>query len=141
MIRVTESIAIDERELEFVFSRASGPGGQNVNKVATAVQLRFDVAGSQSMSAAVKKRLIQLAGSRMTRDGVLVINARRYRSQEQNRADAIERLVKLVRTASGKPKRRIETKPTRESRKRRLEDKRHRSETKRRRRPVTGQDE
>lgn len=141
MISVTRSISLDENELQFAFSRSSGPGGQNVNKVATAVQLRFDVAGSPSLPDDVKDRLIQLAGSRMTQEGVLVINARRYRSQEKNREDAVERLVELIRSAARRRKRRIKTKPTRESKERRLTEKRHRSKVKRRRRPVTGDGE
>lgn len=140
MIHVTDSISIEENELQFVFSRASGPGGQNVNKVATAVQLRFDAAGSASLPADVKERLRQLAGARMTRDGTVVINARRFRSQERNREDAVGRLVELVRSAAKKPLRRIKSKPTRESKERRLEDKKHRSRTKRRRGPVTDRD-
>jgi ribosome-associated protein len=137
MIRVTRSITIDESELQFVFSRASGPGGQNVNKVATAVQLRFDVQQSPSLPADVKERLKGLAGSRMTRDGVLVINARRFRTQEKNREDALARLAALVREAAKKPRRRKKTQPTKESKERRLEDKRRRSQTKRRRRKAS----
>ena len=133
MIQVTPSISIDEAELQFVFSRASGPGGQNVNKVSTAVQLRFDVSASPSLTERVKQRLVELAGKRMTRSGILVINARRSRTQERNREDAIARLVDLVREAAKRRKRRIETKPTKRSRERRLHDKRLRSRTKKKR--------
>jgi ribosome-associated protein len=137
VIQVTPSIGIDESELQFVFSRSSGPGGQNVNKVSTAVQLRFDVNGSAALPARVRKRLAELAGSRMTRDGVLVINARRRRTQERNRQDAIDRLVELIREAARRPKRRIDTKPTVRSRERRLEEKKHRSRIKQKRGRVT----
>jgi ribosome-associated protein len=140
LIRVTPSIAIDESELVFVYSRASGPGGQNVNKVSTAAQLRFDVVRSPSLPSDVKERLAQLAGTRMTNNGVLIIDARRYRTRERNREDAVARLVTLVRTAAKRPKRRKKTKPTRESKERRLEEKRHQSQTKRRRRPVVDND-
>ncbi|HLO17135.1 MAG TPA: alternative ribosome rescue aminoacyl-tRNA hydrolase ArfB, partial [Anaerolineales bacterium] len=105
MIEITPSIQIDERELQIDFTRASGPGGQNVNKVATAVQLRFDV-GTSSLPEDVKARLIQLAGKRMTSEGVLLIEAKRFRTQEQNREDAIERFVELVRRSLVEPKRR-----------------------------------
>jgi ribosome-associated protein len=137
MIQVTPSIRIDESELQFVFSRSSGPGGQNVNKVSTAVQLRFDVSRCTAIPDRVKKRLAELAGSRMTRDGVLVINARRRRTQERNRQDAIDRLVELIREAARKPKRRIDTRPTVQSRERRLEEKKHRSRIKQKRGRVT----
>src|SRR4030042_1446012 len=104
MIQVTSSIAIDESEIQEEFIRSSGPGGQNVNKVATAVQLRFDVVNSPSLPDEVRQRLISLAYSRITEDGILIINAQRFRTQGRNRRDAIERLVALVREASQEPK-------------------------------------
>jgi ribosome-associated protein len=127
MIRVTAQISIDEREVEESFVRASGPGGQNVNKLATAVQLRFDVRGSPSLPAAVRERLERLAGARLTRDGVLVINAQRHRTQGRNRQDALERLIELIRRAAIAPRVRRPTKPSRASRERRVEAKKHRS--------------
>jgi ribosome-associated protein len=130
MIRVTETIAIDERELQEEFVRASGPGGQNVNKVATAVKLRFDAAHSPSLPAEVRDRLIRLAGRRITEAGVIIIDARRFRTQERNRQDARERLVALIRKAAERPKARRKTQPTAASKKRRLEDKRRRSHIK-----------
>ena len=141
MLRVTRSIAIDEDELTEVFVRSSGPGGQNVNKVATAVQLRFDVARSPSLPEDVRERLARIAGKRMTEDGVLVIDARQFRTQLRNRQDARERLVELVRKAAERPKKRKRTKPTRASRERRLEGKRRRGDTKKRRRRVSDADE
>jgi ribosome-associated protein len=136
MIRITPTIAIPERELEERFIRAAGPGGQNVNKVATAVQLRFDVARSPSLPPAVRSRLQRLAGRRMTTDGVLIIDARRYRTQERNRQDALDRLVALVRNAAQPPKPRKPTRPSLASKQRRLQSKRQRAETKRGRRPI-----
>lgn len=127
MIRITPSIAIDEREVEETFIRASGPGGQNVNKLATAVQLRFDVRGSPSLPAPVKARLERLAGRRLTREGVLVITAERFRTQERNRADALDRLVGLIREATVAPKPRRPTRPTAAARARRLDSKKRRS--------------
>ena len=134
MIQVTPTIALDESELTLEFIRASGPGGQNVNKVATAVQLRFDVANSPSLPDDVRERLMRLAGRRMTKDGVLIIEARRFRTQERNQQDAVGRLVELVRQAAKKPRVRRKTRPTLASRRRRLEAKRRRSEKKRLRR-------
>ena len=131
MLEITPDLFLDERELTFEFIRASGPGGQNVNKVATAVQLRFDVARSASLPEAVKSRLMKLAGRRMTGDGVLLIEAKRYRSQEQNRFDALERFRELVRKAAEKPKPRRKTKPTKTSKEERLKGKKKRGELKR----------
>ena len=130
MIRVTKSIALEESELEESFVRASGPGGQNVNKLATAVQLRFDVRQSPSLPEPVRARLLHSRDHRLTLDGVLVINAQRFRSQERNREDARERLLELIRKASIAPVPRRATKPTKASRKRRLESKVKRGHTK-----------
>ena len=129
MIEITPSLSIDEREFTFEYIRASGPGGQKVNKVATAVQLRFDVSIS-SLPEDVKQRLRHLAGKRVTSDGVLVIEAKRFRTQEQNRFDATERFVELVRKANVKPKARKKTKPTAASQEKRLQSKKQRSKIK-----------
>jgi ribosome-associated protein len=129
MIEITPSVQIDERELQIDFVRASGPGGQNVNKVATAVQLRFDVRAS-SLPEDVKERLIHLAGKRITSEGILVIEAKRFRTQEQNREDGIQRFVDLVRRSLIKPKARRKTKPTQTSKEERLKVKKRRGEIK-----------
>lgn len=130
MLRITPRIVIDDDELDERFVRASGPGGQNVNKVATAVELRFDAGRSRALDAQTRERLQALAGTRMTADGVLVIDARRYRTQARNRADARDRLVELVREAATPPTRRRPTRPSASSRERRVESKQHRARTK-----------
>jgi ribosome-associated protein len=130
MIRIDHGISIDERELEERFIRASGPGGQNVNKLATAVQLRFDVRHSPSLPAQVRTRLERLAGRRLTREGVLVISAQRHRTQERNRQDALERLIALIQRAAVAPVPRRPTKPTAGARERRLQSKKHRGSIK-----------
>ena len=141
MIQVTPTIAIDEKEIAFGFVRASGPGGQNVNKVSTAVQLRFDVANSPSLPDDVRERLVRLAGRLMTKDGVLIIDARRFRTQARNQQDALDRLIALIRRAAEKHRVRRKTKPSAAAKERRLEEKRRRSETKRRRRPFSPPDD
>jgi ribosome-associated protein len=141
MIRVTPTIAIDDKEIMLEFIRASGPGGQNVNRVATAVQLRFDVRQSPNIPEKVRARLSHLAGRRITEEGILVIEAKRFRTQERNRQDALDRLAALIRKASEKPKRRIPTKRSKASKERTLETKRRRSRTKQMRRSVRGSDD
>ena len=133
MIRITDQISIDESELHESFVRSSGPGGQNVNKLSTAVQLRFDVRHSPSLPSDVAVRLMRLAGRRMTKDGVLVIIAQNHRTQERNRAEAQERLIDLIRQAAVRPIPRRATKPTRASKQRRIEGKKRRSVIKRQR--------
>jgi ribosome-associated protein len=126
MIPITPQISIDEREIDESFVRASGPGGQNVNKLSTAVQLRFDVRNSPSLPGDVRERLTRLAGSRMTNDGVIVIIAQRHRTQVRNREDALDRLVELIRQAAVRPIKRRPTRPTKASRERRIEGKKRR---------------
>jgi ribosome-associated protein len=133
LIRVNNGISLSETELEWHFTRASGPGGQNVNKVSSAVELRFDVAHTPSFGPAVKSRLSKLAGSRMTADGVLVIQAQRFRSQTRNREDALRRLVELVSKAAHPTKARRPTAPSLAARRRRVDEKKKRAVTKRRR--------
>jgi ribosome-associated protein len=136
MINITPEISLDENELRFEFVRSSGPGGQNVNKVSTAAQLRFDVRGSPNLKHDVRERLIKLAGRKMTRDGVLIIHANTCRSQEKNREDAVRRLSHLIKEASRVPRHRKKTKPTLASKTKRIESKRKRSKVKEMRRSV-----
>jgi ribosome-associated protein len=140
MIRITPTLSIDDDEIAESFVRSSGPGGQNVNKVSTAVELRFDVGRSASLPGYVKSKLKRLAGSRLTKDGVIVIRADRHRTQDMNRSDARERLVELIAEAAVIPKARIKTKPTRASRERRLEGKAKRGDVKKMRRVKPGHD-
>lgn len=140
MIRVTGRIVIDERELDEQFIRASGPGGQNVNKVETAVQLRFDAARSPGLPDDVRARLMALAGSRLTQEGVIVITAQRFRSQDRNRQDARERLFALIREAAVVPRTRRPTRPTLASKVRRLDGKTKRGDIKRNRRDQSHDD-
>jgi ribosome-associated protein len=128
-------IRIPESELEFDFVRASGPGGQHVNKAATAVQLRFDVAHSPSLPESVRRRLLQMGGQRITDEGVLIIDAREHRSQARNREAALQRFMEVIQKAARKPKRRVKTRVPSSAKRRRLENKQRRSEKKRRRKP------
>lgn len=137
MIRITENISIDEKQIRFDFIRASGPGGQHVNKTSTAVQLRFDVKNCRGLNEDIVKRLRVLAGKRMTLEGELIILARSFRSQEKNRADAIERLVQLIKKAAKPVKVRRKTKPSKAARQKRIQNKKHRGELKILRRSIT----
>jgi ribosome-associated protein len=134
MIEITPSLKIDEKEIELAFIRSSGPGGQNVNKVASTVQLRFDLLHSASLTEEVKARLVRIAGKRVNAEGVLVIEAHRYRTQEQNRQDALDRLAILIRKALHKPVQRKATRPGAADRRKRLDEKKKRGEVKRARR-------
>jgi len=134
MIEINNKIFIPETELQFNFIRSSGPGGQNVNKVSTAVQLRFDIINSPSLSDEVKRRLIVKSGNKVTKEGILIIEAKRFRTQESNKQDAIEKFTELIRKAGRKPKKRIKTKPSYKSKQKRIEEKKKRSETKKLRR-------
>jgi ribosome-associated protein len=131
MLKITDQISVDDRELEERFVRASGPGGQNVNKVSTAVELRFDVERSASLPEGVRVRLRRLAGRRLSDEGILVMRADRFRTQERNREDARERLAELIRQATIAPKRRVPTRPSRASKERRRDDKKKRGSVKR----------
>jgi ribosome-associated protein len=137
MIKIRNKILISEEELKFAFIRSSGPGGQNVNKVSSAVQLKFDVLNSESLSEKIKSKLMSIAGRRITKDGVLIIEAKRYRTQDKNKKDAIERLITLIRKSSEIVKPRRKTKPTKASLEKRISGKKKKSQLKKQREKVT----
>ena len=141
MIQVSPTLALDEREIQEEFIRAEGPGGQNVNKVSTAIQIRFDALHSPSLPEPVRQRLMRMAGSRLTKDGVLIITARRFRTQAQNREDALDQLIDLLRRAEIRPKPHLKTRPTLASKRKRFEDKQHQGAKKRLRRSRISRDE
>ena len=141
MIEVTDNISLDESELEFDFVRSSGPGGQNVNKVATAVQRSFDLMACETIPDDVAERLARIAGRRLTKEGVLVINANRFRTQERNRQDAVDRLVEMIREAAVVPRKRRKTRPPASARANRLDAKRRRSQKKQLRGSVAQDDD
>jgi len=140
MIQITDNLAIPEKELDFKATGASGPGGQNVNHVNTAVQLRFSVHDSESLPESVKHRLYQQAGNMINQNGEIIIDARRYRTQQRNRVDAVERLIRLLQKAAVKPKKRKKTRPGKKAKERRLKAKHHRSQKKSHRGPVSDQE-
>jgi len=140
-VRITDNLSINENEIVETFIRASGPGGQNVNKVSSAVQIRFDARNSPSLPADILLRLEKLAGSRLTKDGVIVITANRKRTQEANRRDALERLVEMIAAAAVRPRHRVPTSPGPAARKRRMDEKSRRSAVKRTRSPVRDDDQ
>ena len=140
-LQISHGLSLQESELQFQFVRSSGPGGQNVNKTSTAVQLRFDVRNSASLPEGVRARLIRLCGQRLNAEGTLIIEARRHRTQKQNRKEAIERLVELVARAAERPRVRLKTRPSRAAREKRLGAKQSRSRTKKQRRSVKGLDD
>jgi ribosome-associated protein len=137
MITIRNKISLSEEELKFAFIRSSGPGGQNVNKVSTAVQLRFDVHNSESLSEKIKSKLVSIAGRRITKDGILIIEAKRYRTQAKNKQDAIERLITLIRKSSEITKSRRKTKPTKASLEKRIASKKKKAQLKKQREKVT----
>lgn len=136
MIKINSNINLDENELSFSFIRASGPGGQNVNKVSTAVQLKFDVINSNNLDETIKQKLLKISGSRSTKDGAILIEAKRYRTQEKNKQDAIDRLVKLIQKATEIKKKRKKTRPTKASSEKRIEGKKKKSRLKKQREKI-----